>query len=263
MHYLLFTNLGLFSGSISCLFASLLWLDFILKLFRIITFVLPTSIKIIIDFWFYFLVCYIFWLTSSIHAEYPWLTEGCKHNSWIPKLHGSVAHKICHSRFETLHALDNIFSPDSFPPLIQSFTVGINSIHQHSSFLTFNLTSVSLQQHGIYSTIYFSWVEDFLPVGHIQAKHTHELGELTHQTGNTLHTEANVVNTSHTGCERSFGSRKERWWPQWLVVCDYCSVVTFILKGEGLAPGLPGGCTTVCCFQSHILKLTYHTFKLE
>lgn len=122
--------------------------------------------------------------------------EGCKHNSWIPKWHGCVAHLICHSRSETSHALGNIFTALSSPPRIKSFSVGINSVHQHSSFLTFNLKSVSLQQLGIYSTTYFSRVEDFLPVGRIQAKHTHELGELTHQTGNMLHTEGNL--THHT-----------------------------------------------------------------
>lgn len=113
--------------------------------------------------------------------------------------------------------------------------MGTNSVHQHSSFLTFNLKSASLQQLGIYFTTYFGRVEDFLPVGRIQAKHTHELGELTHQTGNTLHTEGNLVHTSHPGCERSVALGAEKSDPGRGDFCDYCSVVTFILKGEGFA----------------------------
>lgn len=130
---------------------------------------------------------------------------------------------------------NNIFTALSSPPWIKSFTVGTNSVHQHSSFLTFNLKSASLQQLGIYFTTYFGRVEDFLPVGRIQAKHSHELGELTHQTGNTLHTEGNLVNTSHPGCEWSVAVGAEKSDPGRNDFCDYCSVVTFILKGEGFA----------------------------
>lgn len=86
-------------------------------------------------------------------------------------------------------------------------------------------------------------MEDFLPVGRIQAKHTHELGELTHQTGNMLHTEGNLVNTSHPGCERNVAVEAEKTDPGRDDLCDYCSVVTLILRVKGLQ--LPGGCTNV------------------
>lgn len=78
-------------------------------------------------------------------------------------------------------------------------------------------------------------MEDFLPVGSIQAKHTHELGELTHQTGNTLHTEGNLVNTSNPGCEWNVAVEPEKSDPGCDDLYAYCSVVTFILKGEGFA----------------------------
>lgn len=78
-------------------------------------------------------------------------------------------------------------------------------------------------------------MEDFLPLGRIQAKHTHELGELTHQTGNTLHTEGNLVNTSHPGCERNMAVEAEKSDPGHGDLDDYCSVVTFLLKGDGFA----------------------------
>lgn len=41
-------------------------------------------------------------------------------------------------------------------------------------------------------------MEDFLPVGRIQAKHTHELGELTHQTGNNAAHRGEMESTHRT-----------------------------------------------------------------
>lgn len=160
---------------------------------------------------FVFLLSYFFdWQTCRIPMIDRICVESCKHNSRIPKLRDSVAHQICHSRSETSHASIIFSQLLSSPPWIKSFTVGTNSIHQHSA---------SLQQLGIYFTTYFGRVEDFLPVGRIQAKHTHELGKLTHQTGN---------NAAHRGkcsqhiapwlrAERGCGSRKEPPWPGWLL----------------------------------------------
>lgn len=69
-------------------------------------------------------------------------------------------------------------------------------------------------------------------MGHIQAKHSNELGELTHQTGNMLHTEGNLVNTSHPGCEWDVAVEGGKSDPGRVDPPDYCSVVTLILKGE-------------------------------
>lgn len=69
-------------------------------------------------------------------------------------------------------------------------------------------------------------------MGHIQAQHTNELEELTHQTSNMLHTEGNVVNTSHPGCERDVAVDGGKSDPGRDDPRDYCSVLTFILKGE-------------------------------
>lgn len=75
-------------------------------------------------------------------------------------------------------------------------------------------------------------MEDFLPMGHIQAKHTNELGELTHQTGNKLHTEGNLVNTSHPGCERDVAVEGGKSDPGRGDLPDYRRAVSLILKGE-------------------------------
>lgn len=45
----------------------------------------------------------------------------------------------------------------------------------------------------------------------------------------------NSVSTSHPGCERSVAVEAEKRDPGRRDLCDYCSVVTFLLKGEGIA----------------------------
>lgn len=181
--------------------------------------------------------------------------KGCKHDSWIPKLHGSVAHQICHSRSETSRALDNIFIALSSPPGIKSFTVEINFVHQHLSFLAFNLKSVSLQQPGIYSTTYV-----FQQGGRFSSRGSHP--SQTHpwtwrtDTSNRQHAaQGNLVNASHPGCERNVAVEAEKSDPGRDDSCDYCSVVTFILKGERFA-------TTIFDASSHTLKLTARPYKI-
>lgn len=50
-----------------------------------------------------------------------------------------------------------------------------------------------------------------------------------------LHTGGNLANASHPGCERNVAVEAEKSDPGHDDLFDYCSVVTFILKGEGFA----------------------------